>query len=396
MIDLFENDDNEAHEDSFGAVTNGKSIFEYKPWHKPRKQWVRDKQWWGYLQKLLIKPANNYADEVTIKYFGLPGAELLDVDYLSKKMLESTVLNDKKLLIHGVVKSPKEKQVADSRLTKLIDRINIDENSKVERGEFEAIANRNSMLWNKMKSIAPYHFINLDFCDRVLEDATIGAVYNLLEYQFAKTVDKRWLFCLTTKIDTSETNSALLGRLDECLHKIEGDELAIYNLEEYFEPVFELISKKRKISDYIDNAVKFTDIFLVGFVIWLVLTAIQCNVNFKLKSSSKYTIASDGEVPDMYSFVFEFNPFFAPQVDHTGIATTHCSEPGQQVDIAAQKQNLMRKLSSTLDIDDMLGNNNDILEKYIDDTKQLLAGCGWDVSNYEQEMCPEFIRVSNK
>jgi len=291
-------------------------------------------------------------------------------------------------LVHGIVKSPGDKQTADSRLAELLDRSNVDPLSRVDRCNFEALENDSSMLWRNVKNVAPYHLVNLDFCDKVFEEKTIIAVHKLLEYQFSAILEKPWLFCLTTKIDNSNSNEEVLKRLDTCLHSIEEDELSIFNLQEHFEAVFTAISNKKNIREYADDEEIFTNIFLVGFVIWIVLKALTNDVQFKLMSSAKYRVSDSSSVPDMYSFVFEFKKRFVPKADLTGLAP-HCGNHNQNTsDGLSPKEKIIRRLAATVDLDGLLSNDADKLMSCIQETKELLKGCGWNVSDYEDYMCP--------
>lgn len=388
MTELFENDESECHDEAIGRTTNALQSKSYMPWHKPRKQWVRENQWWKSLEKLLVDNPGPFSTEKSVKYFGLPGGELLDIDYLTKKMGESAFFNNRKLLVHGIVKSPGDKQTADSRLAELLDRSNVDPLSRVDRCNFEALENDSSMLWRNVKNVAPYHLVNLDFCDKVFEEKTIIAVHKLLEYQFSAILEKPWLFCLTTKIDNSNSNEEVLKRLDTCLHSIEEDELSIFNLQEHFEAVFTAISNKKNIREYADDEEIFTNIFLVGFVIWIVLKALTNDVQFKLMSSAKYRVSDSSSVPDMYSFVFEFKKRFVPKADLTGLAP-HCGNHNQNTsDGLSPKEKIIRRLAATVDLDGLLSNDADKLMSCIQETKELLKGCGWNVSDYEDYMCP--------
>src|SRR5712671_1554546 len=57
----------------------------FLPWHRPRKQFVRNDQWCHYIQELL-KELN--MDSGTLTYFGLPGVDLLDVRYFGAVVCE--------------------------------------------------------------------------------------------------------------------------------------------------------------------------------------------------------------------------------------------------------------------------------------------------------------------
>ena len=49
---------------------------EFLPWHRPRKQFVRDRQWCGEIGKLL---EDSPREGGVLRYLGLPGADLLDL-----------------------------------------------------------------------------------------------------------------------------------------------------------------------------------------------------------------------------------------------------------------------------------------------------------------------------
>src|SRR5215469_1547520 len=51
---------------------------DFKPWHRPRKQAVRQIQWGSEINWLL---AHKSPDDRSLRYLGLPGADLLDIRY---------------------------------------------------------------------------------------------------------------------------------------------------------------------------------------------------------------------------------------------------------------------------------------------------------------------------
>ena len=54
----------------------------FKPWHKPRKQYVRRKQLLALLRRLYQQ---RQPDE-PLRYLGLPGTDLIDLRYLHEKL----------------------------------------------------------------------------------------------------------------------------------------------------------------------------------------------------------------------------------------------------------------------------------------------------------------------
>ena len=98
----------------------------------------------------LISRCREYREINIIKYFGLPGEELLDINYFSKKL--SAKSSDKTILVHGFIDSANGKNQAEARLSELLDRENISKESKVERFNFHALADKKSLAINKIKT----------------------------------------------------------------------------------------------------------------------------------------------------------------------------------------------------------------------------------------------------
>lgn len=380
----FENDENESHLDSTGKISKPRKLNEFKPWHKPRKQWIREKQWWNVFKDVVS--TNKYNSTNTIKYFGLPGADLLDVDYISNKMLGTNDLNTKKLFIHGIILSESEHTSANSRLSTLIDRNSVDPASKIEKYDFEGMEGENSVLWKKFEEHGPYHFINLDFCEKIFQERTIGALSKSLEYQFKTQIGKPWVFCVTTKIDIDQNSNDVLTRLDNCLHNIAEDELALFNIEKHFHPVFDAIENKVGILEFAEDFENFSNIYIVGFVIWIVLSALSQGVSFKLKTSAAYNVDSNKPAPDMYSLVFEFKKLVQLEGDLTGVAQYSGINTGK-ANAESSKEAVIKKLSTTNKIDDLLSGDVELMRRYIAETKSALSNCGWDISKYEEQMC---------
>lgn len=394
MENFFENsDDNSDHYESMGINVEKKdsTIQEYSPWHKPRKQWVRQEQWWKNLKLLVEKHTSMNLPERKIRYFGLPGPELLDADFFSKEMEGNAQYDDLKIVIHGLVNSVDMKIKAESRLNQLVDRPNIDKTSEVEHFDFESICNINALAWQKIRKFAPYHLVNLDFCGKVLQEKTLGAVYQLLNYQFQKLSEVPWLFCLTTKIDISGNDLELLDRLDDYLHnKLMDEDINDSELDKYFKAVHESIIKKIKISNHINDFKLFSEMYVIGFLFWIIINALKNKVSFKLKSAAKYSVSQAGH-PDMFSFVFEFTKKIDIAQDASGLVPISVTSQIRE-NALTRKKSAIRRLSEAKDVDKFLSSNIDALRTFVDQTKTLLLRCGFDVADYESKMAPELTK----
>lgn len=72
----------------FGIVpaTENKKKTQFYAWHRPRKQWVRVKQWQYWTNILLKTPAYKNINE--LQYFGFPGEDCLDIHVLGQNLPE--------------------------------------------------------------------------------------------------------------------------------------------------------------------------------------------------------------------------------------------------------------------------------------------------------------------
>lgn len=376
------NSDNDDFSEEFGKVDNKRLKTDFKPWHKPRKQWVREFQWWKSFEEVYKRNSTHFREDEPIRYFGLPGGELLDVDYMSSMMEESDELKKMKLFVHGITSNNDDKVAADIRLSKLLDRSTIDSRSKVDRFRFESLKIPDSVLWNKIKAVTPYHIINLDFCEKVFQEDTIDSLHRLLKLQFSTLGEKPWLLCVTTRIDEKGDNDDILIRLNNRLQELSEEELDEYKLRTYFSDAFNAILSKINMVDCKGSLQLFIELYIIGFVIWLITLCQSESVQLKLKSSIKYSISSCSEHEDMYSFVFELKKSVDASSDPSKVANVVTAR-SDAINYSQMKDNLISKLSKTENLDDYLLSNDKEKERLIHTMKQLLSKAGYDTSSYE-------------
>ena len=65
------------HLPGYSAALEGVEAREFKPWHKPRKQYIRLRQWCAIVRWLIRKVGMQQGD--SLRYLGLPGEDLLDI-----------------------------------------------------------------------------------------------------------------------------------------------------------------------------------------------------------------------------------------------------------------------------------------------------------------------------
>lgn len=175
----------------------------FLPWHKPRKQFVRNDQWCHFIGEMLdeMQVTNG-----TLTYFGLPGADLLDLRYFGSIVCDPRSL---KLRFLGFVDAADPQNGDQVELNISYDELSksasVDPTSEIVSDDFRQLVNEDSIAWQKTLDLGPYDVVNLDLCDGFgakapgkINKTYYNAVSKLLAVQARKKTP--WLLLLTTRV----------------------------------------------------------------------------------------------------------------------------------------------------------------------------------------------------
>ena len=293
----------------------------FLPWHKPRKQFVRQFQWCKEIEALLkeIQPEGN-----TLKYLGLPGDDLLDLRYFHSKICEPKKMQ---LRFLGFNRSADPKSPTQTELNISLDEVRklpgIDPLSDVIWDDFRLVGNDNEKAWHRAKDLGPYDIINIDLCDGfgkaepgLLDDTYYKAVNRLMSLQARKK--NPWLLFLTTRTRKSDVHTELMQRL---LGKY------VQNLSSC--PSFKLastealaIEDEASLKKAAETPEGHLSILLIGLCKWLLGLAVEQNPPSKIdvKGVIGYRVYAGAPRDDLISIAFRFEPTFTPVNDPMGIA----------------------------------------------------------------------------
>lgn len=358
---------------------------EFQPWHKPRKQYVRCRQWWFHIDRLLKRYAEYGAIE-TIKYFGLPGSDLLDVSYFSRQLHQDFA--GKKLFIHGFIDSAQGKEKADLRLSELLDRDNVHSASKVENFNFHALSDSRALALEKIQNAGAYHLINLDFCDGVFNRKTINSMMTLLTYQLNTMASTPWLFFLTTRADKEGIAADLLEDLDRIFREsLKGDMAFLAAIEEHKQNIYNLIAGKQSLRDEEITHADLSEILQACFIFWAINLMHTHEARMEVTSTMKYKIYEGNNFPDMFSYVIRVQRNVVKQ-DSLGLGQVVGIKgvPFNEETKKKDKALAAKKLFESLNVDDYLTSNPELMRRYTDEMKALLEEAGWNTENYEAQM----------
>jgi hypothetical protein len=384
-MDLFDSDDSLYEDDVFGVVSKNYNQ-DFKPWHKPRKQYIRDKQWLGHFKRLLSN--SKYRSIDSINYFGLPGGDLLDINYLYEGMEGSSKSKNKSLGFHGFINSEVDYSKAQGEVSKLLDKKRVHANSKIEKFNFEDLMKPNSDAWSRVKNFGVYHFINLDFCNNVMSLDTLLSIYNLLEYQMTRVIGLPWLLCMTTRLSKDSASDRIIEKFKVIVNEFIGSDILNRKIEECFSEAYEYINKYEDIVS-IDNKIAMNQVLQICLVLWILKEAAIRDNAVSLKSSFKYSVNLFEREMDMHSFVFCFEKQEMIQSDVLGLSPAQMLET-KKVDFTTVAAEALDKLSSSLDVDSHLDSDTECLNYYTDEMMSWLERCGYDTTVYRQFMADNY------
>ena len=384
MPNLPANDDEELADDIFGteayeAPKPQKKNF--SPWHKPRKQFVRQFQWCEQIEALLgeMRPEGN-----VLKYLGLPGDDLLDLRYFYSKVCEPKQM---RLRFLGFNRSADPKSSAQTELNISLDEVRklsgIDHLSDIIWDDFRLVANDSSKAWHRAKDLGPYDIINLDLCDGfgkhepgVLDDTYYRAVSRLLSLQARNK--NPWLLFLTTRAGKRHVHVDLLQRLlDKYVQNLASCPSFKAASTETFAIADEVALKVAA-----DTPDGHLAVLLVGLCKWLLGLAVtqQPPSRVEVKSVIGYRIFAGAPHDDLISLALRFEPTFDPVGDPMGIANHPVVLPSE-CELAAEA---LKQVGQRNCADEILSSNPELQDQMVAAMADLLKLARYDITAYHQ------------
>ena len=346
---------------------------EFKPWHKPRKQFVRREQWSALLQRLYSRRE----PEDPLRYLGLPGTDLIDLRYLHEQLCRA---NDRPLRFLGFNTEAQPGSPAHVQLMVSLDEVrrlpNVDTQSDVIHDDFRRIGNPDSVAWFRTLELGPFDVINIDLCDGLASDPPQNAesVYKALDQLMALQGrnPKPWLLLVTTRIgrgmfdaDAEERlMSRFYGNVDDC----EGFAEACEQLLE---------SNVKSIDPATCSEADLLNLMTVAISKWLsVLVQTHGRSRVELASTHGYRIDPIAVREDLVSLALRVEPTIAASPD-----SLSPTAPTPEVECTTAMA-ILKRSAHRLDVDSILEQQWDVREGLVGETEQLLADARYDWAGY--------------
>jgi hypothetical protein len=351
----------------------------FKPWHKPRKHFVRLYQWCYETRQLLkrLKPG----DDGELRYLGLPGEDLLDIRVLQGVCQKFKV----KLRYIGFDSSLTSAQLNLSR-----HEVNsgnfIHPSSVVTSDRLEELGSLDSMAYQNIDRHSPFDVINLDLCDSVTASAQDGIIPNLEAIRTLCDVQiKRrgqpWLLFLTTR--------AIRENLDQKTTQLLFDRL-LKNISENSGFSATLNSKLKLNEAQIKSEMEATaslnkqgwlSAYVLAVSKWLLhyMMANGYVVTVRMLPSYSYSVRRDDR--DMVSLAFLLEPASLLREDDTQLTKRRQTVVPAASEIQLAEE-LVDQIARIEDIDEKLNLDSELKLKMFKKCGALLSTLRYDMVAY--------------
>jgi len=387
---------------------------DFKPWHKVRKQFIRERQWNPLiatlvqrLRQTLQDEASGWTTETTEKTAGaiqevpeslmierplrllvIPGDDLLDLRSLWKEIqpfqcyMRYLGFNSSQ----GSTTEGTRVYVSNNEVTSLS---RVATNSQVLHDRFQAIANQKSTAYHYLREYGPFHVVNLDLCDSLFPTASgersdyYNALHRLAEYQM-KNQTTPWLLFITTQVEPGNVQRSEFDKICEptrtnCeTHSDFSERLNNIVPAEAFQ------SGRSGVDISKLNEEHMIRLFGVGLGKWLMQLAGSASPQWFVdaKQCYRYGIREDPHV-EMLSFAFLFRPNFQPPIDTAGLSSLDISRRETPSELASALR-LISMVEQLVDVDHLLNSDDELRHGLESASADLMASAGFDREKYLQ------------
>lgn len=361
---------------------------EFLPWHRPRKQFVRDRQWRQEIVKLV--EANRPIDGV-IKYLGLPGLDLLDLRFFHNTICEQQNLR-LRFLGFNTAAAPNDEAQTEFNLCR--DEVKnmhfIDPISDVIQDDFTLVGNTNSKAFKETLKFGPYDVVNLDLCDGFAKHRPgdfRGTHYHAMTQLLSIQARNKnpWILFLTTRVGNNHLHQDTLAILKEKYRDnlIKCDTFKQKSIEHFS------IEDEKDLCNAIQTEPGLTNIFLTGICKWLLSYAINLSPPTKVKLTSVigYKVEQNAKHEDLISLSIKFEPCFIAATDPMGLAGHQENKPTE----CELSHNFVPKVAKRTDADNILSTNDVLYREMVTTMADLLSLARYDTGafqNWVNAGCP--------
>lgn len=347
---------------------------EFKPWHRPRKQFVRREQWAEQVSRLYAdRPAGD-----PLRYLGLPGTDLIDLRYLHDQVCRPA---DRPLIFLGLNSEARPDSPARRELDISLYEVNrlpnvLQEHCEVIHDDFRRLSDESSIAWKRARTLGPFDVVNIDLCDGLASDSpavqqsiydAIGQVTALQGHSLTP-----WLLLITTRIGPNmfhaDAEAAILQRFQDNVSTCDG----------FVEECQQHLGLDATVVDAATcSGEDYLKLMIVALGKWLAkLVQASRSSQVVLVSTLGYRVVKSAPCEDLVSIALRCEPIF--QRPENALAPT----PPQPFDECRTAKRIVKRAASRKDVDSILEADSDAYEGLVAEMEELLTAARYDVSRY--------------
>jgi len=356
---------------------------DFQPWHKPRKQYVRESQWCEEILKMVdeILPENN-----VLKYLGLPGDDLFDIRFFHEQICVQKNLKIKFLGFNTSVTATSDNKaefnISLDEVTKLP---YVDPGSEVIGDDITDIASRDSFAWDKFRKMGPVDVINIDLCDgfgKHPPDKFVKTHYNTLA-QFLSLQARRqnpWLLLLTTRTGIDHIDANVLTILKALYN---NNLTKCSNFQNSSAAKFS-INNANDIDEACKTGKGVSDIFIISLCKWVAQLLVQQDPSSKMEVRSVigYKVYPTASHQDLVSVAIKIIPTASITNDPLGLVQPTPLDNKENPDECSMAVQALKSVAQQVDADVMLDDDPALKKRMITEFSDLLDSARYDISKY--------------
>ncbi len=370
-------DNDELVAEIFGDLDYGMAVLgqrEFKPWHRPRKQFVRREQWAEQIGRLYVdRPAGD-----PLRYLGLPGTDLIDLRYLHDEFCRPA---GRPLVFLGLNSDARSDSPARSELDISLYEVSrlphvVKEHSDVIPDDFRCLGDEASIAWTRARALGPFDVINLDLCDGLASDspAIQQSIYDALAHVTALQGHSLtpWLLLVTTRIGSnmfdSDAEAAILQRFHDNVCTCDGfvEECQLH-----------LGLDAATIESSTCSEEDYLKLMIAALGKWLAqLIQASRSSQVVLASTLGYRVVKGAPCEDLVSIALRCEPIF-PRPENALSPT-----PPQPFDECKTAKRIVRRTARRKDVDSILEADSNAHEDLVVEMEGLLTAARYDVARY--------------
>jgi hypothetical protein len=378
----------------FGSEADGQTVVSapthranFAPWHHPVKQIVRDYQWADLVKRLLNedRPAGR---RDRLRYFTLPGADLLDVRVLAEAL--STL--GTRIEYFGF-DSGYDDGVADNddmtgayllAESALRQAGSISDGAEILRDKLEDIALAGSHAAERLSQRGVFDVVNIDACNHLgyKPSGRNASIFEALEKLLAHQLkaEEPWLLFVTTR-----ANVALLGGPATKMQTAILKNLEAHDAE-FATPLADCIGGKVATLSadmtgcWSAQSIEFLKLFCIGLSKFLLqFYHGQPSLPAKVELASVFAYKVSGAEPDMLSMAFRITPKGLKV--HPPSAGGATLLPNLEL---AHAIGIIARTKKIWDLDDAIANDDAVRADAVSGTEKLLASANYDIAKWRE------------